>query len=394
MRPRIVTLCAAALVMALTGSLPAHASQKDKQTPNPTTGFETIKLVTDNGDQGSLADPKLVNAWGMAMGKTLWVSGTGSGTATVYTGGGTAGALKKEATEVSIPGGAPTGQVFNPGSGFKLKAADGTQHPASFIFASPSGAITAWHSQVNQTQAIIVAFVRHADIKGLALMRTNRGDFLLAPDFFHRKVHVYNKNFNRVRMPRNAFIDPLIPDDYAPFNVEIVGRTVIVTYAQRDPQTGKAVGTVGRGIVSQFNAEGKLLRRIAAGGRLSAPWGITTAPRSWGALRGALIIGNHGDGRVNVYHPRTYRFLGQLARPDGNALEIPGLWGLIPGTAANGGEHALWYAAGPDGGQHGRIGLLVPAGSAGGGTPQPTPTPTPSVSATPTATPTNSYGSY
>jgi len=41
----------------------------------------------------------------------------------------------------SVPGGAPTGQVFNPTSGFRVDAA-GTSTPAFFIFDSEAGVIS------------------------------------------------------------------------------------------------------------------------------------------------------------------------------------------------------------------------------------------------------------
>jgi hypothetical protein len=42
----------------------------------------------------------------------------------------------------------------------------------------------------------------------------------------------------------------------------------------------------------------------------------------------------------------------------GKVLAIPGLWALLPGTAATGGTGSIWFSAGIDNEQHGPIGVL------------------------------------
>ncbi|MFG3442985.1 TIGR03118 family protein [Nonomuraea sp. NPDC047897] len=374
MRPRIITLCAVGVVLGATlATTPAHA------TPRPR--YEVVNLVSDVRGRAPVTDPKLVNPWGLAMGKTLWVSGTGTGTATVYSGTG-----RKERTEVAIPGGAPTGQVHNPTDGFTVKG-----KPATFIFASPSGAITGWNAEADPKNAVIAAFTRGADYKGLALVRTDDQDYLLAADFAGRRIHAWNSDFERIRLKRWQFRDPDIPSNYSPFNVAVANGNVWVAYALRDPRTGKSVPGSGKGFVSRFNGEGRLTGRIARTG-LNAPWAITAAPR--GAYAGALLVGNFGDGTVHAY--RQGRHLGALRGSDGRPIALPGLWDLEVGTAENGGEDALWFAAGSDGGRHGLLGLIRPAGSGGSRAATPSSSPT---SSSPTSSPARSssgspYGGY
>ncbi|NUR87581.1 MAG: TIGR03118 family protein [Nonomuraea sp.] len=310
--------------------------------------------------KAAVTDPKLVNPWGLAMGKALWVSDTGTGTATVYSGQG-----KKEPTEVAIPGGAPTGQVATAGEGFTVKG-----KPATFIFSSPSGAISGWNAEADPKNAVIAAFTRGADYKGLALVPTDDGDFLLAADFAGGRVDAFDEDFRRIRLSRWQFRDRAVPARFHPFNVAVANGSVWVAYARRDPATGKAVP--GSGVVSRFDQSGRLTGRITRG--LSAPWAITQAPRGFGAWRGALLVGNFGDGTIHVY--RRGHHLGALRSADGKPIMLPGLWGLTPGTAANGGDNALWFAAGTDGGQHGTLGLIRPAGAS-------TPTASPTTSSSP-----------
>ncbi|WP_329083245.1 MULTISPECIES: TIGR03118 family protein [unclassified Streptosporangium] len=399
MRVRIVTICATVLVMGVAGTASAGTHQAQagaKQTKAGSgpenAGKQTLKnhfsvtnLVSDVSGRAAVTDPTLVNPWGLAMGKTLWVSAAGTGLATVYSGG--AGTVKQEKTQVRVPGGRPTGQVVNMGEEFVVKGPGGSG-PATFIFASPSGAITGWNAEADPDDAIISAFVKGADFKGLALAQTNRGAMLLAADFAHNRVHVFDGDFDRISMGRRAFQDPGMPEDYAPFNVEVVGNSILVAYAKRDPATGKSVAGQGKGFVSQFNGSGRFVGRFAARGALNAPWAMTLAPKGFGAHSGALLVGNFGDGRINAYNPRNGRPLGPLRSSDGKAITLSGLWDLERGTETVGGTNALWFSAGSDGGTHGLLGLIRPGGAA-----TPTTSPTGNASPSPSSSHSSSHNS-
>ncbi|GAB1823414.1 TIGR03118 family protein [Herbidospora sp. RD11066] len=407
MRSRVAVLAAGTLVLSTPLSIPASAQTVAQTAPQAkpvtaakpaaaktaTNRYAQVNLVSDVAGKAAVTDPKLVNPWGLAMGKTLWVSGAGTGVATVYSGN-----AKKEQTEVAIPGGTPTGQVINTSTDeFMIK-----DKPAQFIFASPSGAITAWNAEVNPKNAVIAAFTKNADYKGLAVMETNKGSFLLAPSFSHGRVHVYDSEFDRVALSRSQFRDPRMPSNYSPFNVEVVGNVIMVAYAKRDPATGKAVPGKGNGFVSRFSANGRFLGRFAQRGALNAPWAMIQAPRGFGALAGAVLVGNFGDGHVNAYNARSGRWLGALKSSNNQPIVLEGLWDLEPGTEANGGTNSVWFAAGIDKAQHGLLGVLRPsdagplpgAGSASAPSASPAATPKPSASTTPTSSAGGSNYSY
>ncbi|MGW4792494.1 TIGR03118 family protein [Nonomuraea sp. NPDC004297] len=377
MRPRIITLCAVAVVLGATLTTPAHATTR--------TRFDVTNLVSDVRGKAPVTDPKVVNPWGLAMGKTLWVSNTGTGSATVYSGTG-----KKEKTEVAIPGGAPTGQVFNPGEGFTVKG-----KPATFIFSSPSGAISGWNAEADPANAVIAAFTRGADYKGLELVQTEDEAFLLAADFAGGRVHAFDEDFRRIRLASWQFRDSSLPKGYNAYNVAVANGNVWVAYALRDTKTGKPVFGSGKGFVSRYNAEGRLTGRISRVG-LNAPWGLTAAPKGWGQFTGSLLVGNFGDGTVHAY--KGGRHLGALRASNGKQIVLPGLWDLQPGTAATGGESALWFSAGIDGTKHGLIGVISPQGtkvSSTGAAGTPSSSPSPSASHKPSAPATqNPYGGY
>ncbi len=68
-----------------------------------------------------------------------------------------------------------------------------------------------------------------------------------------------------------------------------------------------------------------------------------------------------GDGQVNAFNARSGRYLGALRQSNGQPIVLEGLWDLEPGTATNGGENSVWFAAGIDKAQHGLLGVLRPS---------------------------------
>jgi len=134
-----------------------------------------------------------------------------------------------------------------------------------------------------------------------------------------------------------------------------------VTYALQNATRDEELAGPGRGFVSAFDLQGNLIGRVASGGTLDAPWGLAFAPSSFGALAGSLLVGNFGDGRINVFDPSTHAFLGQLAASDGTPLSIDGLWALTPGNDGGAGSSSLiYFSAGPDDESHGLFGVLTP----------------------------------
>ena len=99
-------------------------------------------LVSDVPNVADHTDPDLVNAWGIAFNPTafVWIADNGTGKSTLYDGAG-----KKQSLVVTIPGGSPTGIVFNGSADFKApNTVDATSNPSRFIFATENGVIAAW----------------------------------------------------------------------------------------------------------------------------------------------------------------------------------------------------------------------------------------------------------
>jgi uncharacterized protein (TIGR03118 family) len=234
----------------------------------------------------------------------------------------------------------------------------GGSEPARFIFVSEGGDVTAWNPNAG-TDAVSVAHVDGAIYKGVALLKTEKGNFLLAADFHNARIDVFDKNFQRVDLPRFAFRDKELPDGFAPFNVLTVGERVYVAYAKQDANAKDNVNGAGLGFVDLYTDFGRKVRRIASGGTLNAPWGLAIAPEGFGKFTGDLLVGNFGDGRISAFDHDEFK--GQLRDEKGETISIGGLWALLPGTETTGGEGTLWFSAGPDMEQHGLVGQLIPA---------------------------------
>jgi uncharacterized protein (TIGR03118 family) len=353
-RQGLAAVCTSVLALAI-----AAPAAGQPATMHHTPSFTRINQVSNQPGVAKVTDPDLVNAWGLANSPTspLWVANNGTNTATVYAGGVGGAAVTKVPLTVSIDGGAPTGQVFNDTPDFTLPTSTGSV-PATFMFSSEGGDITAWSSDATGTTAEVQAHVPGAVFKSLAIWHTRLGNFLLAADFANGVIRVFDRNFNEVQLPAAFFRDRRLPHRYAPFDVMTVGESVYVTYAKQVPGSEDEAHGPGLGIVDRFTGLGLRTKRIATHGPLDAPWGMAFAPKAWGKDAGALLVGNFGDGRINVY--RHGHFSGQLRNAAHHPITIDGLWALQPGTASTGGTDAVWFSAGPNDENDGLVGQLVP----------------------------------
>jgi uncharacterized protein (TIGR03118 family) len=337
-------------------------------TAGPTaSGFVATHLVSNvntatNPYSGSNADPRLVNAWGIAFNPQgfVWVANNGTSTSTLYDGAGVAQSLV-----VSIPPGPagsakPTGIVFNGSSSFAVSQG-GVSGASVFIFAGESGTISGWAPNVNMTNAILAVdgSAQGKIYKGLAISSAGGAPRLYAADFHNGVVDVFDGNFAPV-VSGGAFVDPALPAGYAPFGIQAIGSQIFVAYAKQDAQAEDEAAGSGLGALDVFDTAGNLVQRlIPPGGKLNAPWAIVKAPANFGPFGNDLLVGNFGDGTINAFNPATGAFVGTLSDGGGTPLVIDGLWGLAFGNGISAQPtNTLFYAAGPadeTNGVYGRI---------------------------------------
>jgi uncharacterized protein (TIGR03118 family) len=172
---------------------------------------------------------------------------------------------------------------------------------------------------------------------------------LYAADFHNARIDAFGPTFQSITLPGGAFTVPTLPAGFAPFNVQALGGSIYVAYAMKDPNSEDELPGAGLGEIVRFNLDGTNPTVIASGGTLNAPWGMAIAPASFGPFGNDLLVGNFGNGTINVFDPVTHTFLGQLTDANGQPIGVEGLWGISFGNGVNGGlTNVLYFAAGPN----------------------------------------------
>lgn len=377
--PATVAFAGAALVSIMAPSVATAATVANS--------FSQTNLVANKASYNAkLVDPNLTNAWGLALapGVPLWVSDNNSGNASVYSGGINGSGVSLDLT-VPVPGGNPTGQVFNPTVGMSAKhqafqVGGPTGNPADFIVSSDSigssqspGEIAAWDGgpsfvvEDSPTGGPGGTTPTGAIFKGLAVStKPKAGPELLATDVANATVDVFDRHFAPVNAP-SEFKDPSIPAGFAPFGIQVLGNKVFVSYAMQNSTKTDVVPGAGLGFVDVYKADGQLMRHLISGGStspLNEPWGLAIAPQGFGPFSGKLLVGNLGNGEINAFSPGNGKFLGTLRKANGTPIVIDGLWALSQGNTQFGGPSSLLFSAGPSAGgvqyADGLVGTLTP----------------------------------
>jgi uncharacterized protein (TIGR03118 family) len=316
------------------------------------TLFTQTNLVSDVTGEARNTDADLRNPWGVSFAPTspFWISNQASGTSTLYDGAG-----NKVPLTVPIPAGTPpvtgpTGQVFAGGAGFNLPSGNG----AFFIFDTLNGTIDGWGGT---NPAVQLASTPGAIYTGLALANAGGTNYLYAADSTGQ-IRVFNTSYNQVTLSGN-FTDPNAMPGFVPFNVQLIGSNLFVTYAKL---TSMGTGLPG-GYVDEFSTSGVFQGRVASGGGLYAPWGMALAPAGFGSFGGDLLVGNFGNGEINAYKLNgngLATFEGTLDGPNGQPIVNDFLWSLefrTGGPDVN--TDALYFTAGIDNQRDGLFGEIA-----------------------------------
>jgi len=326
--------------------------------------YTVTNLVSDQAGVAAHQDSHLVNGWGLDSlpQSPWWVANNETASTSLYRSDGTS-----PRAPVNVPG-HPTGLVANPTTSFRVTNGTTTAAPL-FIFATEEGKIFGWNPGIAPNDAVDAHVTNTAGsiYKGLAIGSAGGANMLYATDFHNGHVDVFDADLQPADLPAGAFADPSLPKGYAPFGIQNVGGTIVVTFAKQDADAEDEVAGQGLGFVDAFDTSGGLLGRIAQHGQLNAPWGIAQAPaQGFGRFSGDLLVGNFGDGEITafVHEPDgTWDPDGQLRTGGGGkVLSIDGLWALQFGHGAltnNGPTTTLFFTAGPDDESHGLFGTIT-----------------------------------
>nr|WP_243848087.1 TIGR03118 family protein [Sphingomonas oligoaromativorans] len=349
----------------------------------PATSAYTVKaLVSNVAGAAAQQDSNLQHGWGVsfAPNAAAWVAAHAGNVTTVYDGDG-----NTKLPAVAIPAGAkgtpsgPTGTVGNASSSFVIKK-NGVSAAAQFLFDGTGGTISGWNESVDPSNTVTLfdGSTQGDAFTGLAIVTQGTTNMLIATDAAHGTVDAFVDNGDgtlKQSTLAGGFTDPNLPAGYKPFGVQTIGNQIYVSYAHFTGTNPLEDHGAGLGLVDIYDLTGKLVKRfVDVGGALNAPWGMAMAPASFGQFSGDLLIGDFGDGTINVYDPTSGKMLGQLSDSSGKPIVIPGLWGIAFGNDAAGFDQpstTLFYAAGPTQTQgiYGRIDLGNSASTA-----QPAPT--------------------
>jgi uncharacterized protein (TIGR03118 family) len=346
---KVVSFILAGFFIFMTGC------KKDTST-TVTASYQQVNLVADTAGFGAARiDTNLLNAWGIAIGPTgaFWISANHSGSTLIYNNSGI-----QVLDPINVPlesnlnGASPTGVIYNNTADFIIPG----KGASVFIYATEDGILTAWNANAGSSTIMVAdKSASGAVYKGLTLANDGGANFIYATDFHNAKVDVFDNNFGSVTS--KPFNDPGIPAGFAPFNIQNIDNQLYITYAkQLAPDNKDDESGVGNGYIDVFTPAGILVKRFASGSTLNSPWGIAQAPAAFGQVANAILIGNFGDGFINVFDTNGV-YKGQL-KQSGIALSIPGLWAIKFDNVSPANPDYLYFTAGPNKEAHGLFGYI------------------------------------
>jgi uncharacterized protein (TIGR03118 family) len=347
--------------------------------------YQMAPILSDGYATAPVVDAGFVDPWGFNNTGTFWINANVTGLSYVS---GTNGAVKLKAIVPPASGtspGSPTG-IVKPPAGFVLS----NGAAASFVFGTIDGTISGWSGALGGTSPALIMVnnsAANAVYTDIALDPAGAGTVLLAANFGKGgTVEVYDSMFKPTTLP-GTFTDPNVPAGYAPYAVHAIGTQVFVTYMLRSTTTYSETLGPNTGFVSVFDVNGNYVQRAIMGGNLNAPWGMALAPATFGVYGGDLLVGNLGDGLINVYDPVSFAYLGQLPDATGKPIlnSLPGagvantyagLWEIgfgrgnpstgSPAVTSAGDPNTLYFAAGLDAESHGLFGAISTVAATGG----------------------------
>jgi len=304
-------------------------------------------LTSDVARVAKHLDTNMQNPWGLVKHhKHFWVANNGTGLLSQY---------KKDGCYtgkyITVSTSAPTGLVKN--NDKTRFTMDG--HHSIFITCTESGTIEGWNPVVtgDLTRAV---YLNEGSYTGLVLFKHK----LFAANFGTGMVDILDSNFNLV----DSFTDAeLSATGYAPFNVYAYNNKLYVTFVKRG-STGDDESGIGNGYIDVFDCEGCLIKRLVNRGHLNSPWGMaassikipaptTSNPNAFKIIK-VLLVGNFGDGRINVYNRKCGTLITVVQDKFCNEIIIDGLWGLLREKKCR----KIYFAAGINDEENGLFGRL------------------------------------
>lgn len=319
--------------------------------PSTILGLTICALTSNLPEEAMSFDPNLSVPWGLILdGDLLWVSNTGSGLVTIYNRLGDPMLPFVKVNGESCQQLQPTGIALNKTNGYVVKIGP-VRYPCQLLIATREGYINGYHELVDPENSRMLVKT-NAVYTGIAAAQ-----LVYACDFLHQKIDTYDGFLKPVNLPflDEDSTDPL-PNNYAPYNINLIGDLLYVTYAPQDPMdTSYAMPGREHGYISIFDLTGRFVRRFVSRGVLNCPWAVVPAPSTFGYPPGSLLVGNFGSGLITV-HDQHGVYLDNLRAIDQNLIALGGLHGLVSGGTF---DRALYWASTQSGISEAFVGNIV-----------------------------------
>ena len=365
-----------------------------------------------------IVDPNMLDAWGIALrppgaGGHIWIDNAEYGTSDEFIGDVNGIPLHQDGL-TSVPLDTPrftdhgyafvTGIVYNSASDLSGQAVEfplrnqpaqndnnnpptsipgGYTGPAKFVFVTEDGCINAWSQNTATampTAPIIVDYSKegnfpardyaNAVFSGVAMSENpsssaaytaQGGNHIFVADFRNNAINVFDDQWNDVTSSY-TFQIPATVGNFHVFNITDIGGNLYAAYAQFNAAGDEGMEEMdgaGYGHIVEYSETGALVRDFNDAGDLNAPWGMIIAPSTFGTYAGDLLVANFGDGSIAAFDPSTGNFIGYLSDPNGNRINIDGIWGLTFGNGVSlGNANSLYFTAGPNSERDGVFGRL------------------------------------
>lgn len=304
-----------------------YYNQVPYQDPTVALNMIVIKL-TSNIPEARYIDPNLIIPWGIiVINDIIWVCDSDNGLITNYDLLGRPLPVSINVFNIFRNIGHPTGIAFNSNLDIFPIHNGSTTKSCTFLIATRNGTINGYNFMLDPGNSFIVInkFNENAVYTGIAVVE----QLIYATDFYNKRIDVFNGIFEQIQM---TFIDEYsgdpIPDTFSPYNIVCIDNVLFVSYALQNPIDNQfELSGTGNGFISIFNLNGRFIKRFVSRGVLDTPWAIIEAPTYFGYPEGSIIIGNHGNGNINVFTKDGYN-LGTLNDGSNNTIYIEGLRGL------------------------------------------------------------------
>lgn len=316
--------------------------------------YENIPLLANIPRTAPNTDVELINPWGsVIVDDTIWIANNATGSISNYTIDG-----RKLGNSIAVnlgtsARGRPTGIVYNTSNGFNI--GNGLMMtPAKLIVVTQDGSINAYNPSISSTNALEVINSPNKIFFGAEIVNNE----LFVTDFKNAVIEKYNANFQLV----TQFTDlDLVNAGYAPFNVYESCCKLYVAFAKVNtvcPYVGTGgtfdVPGIGNGYIDVFDLNGTLIDRFTSRGPLNSPWGMAELRVcKCNHLYKYLLVGNSGDGIINIYNIKTKKWVGRIHNDNNDPQIIDKIWSINVYA-----ESDLLYTSGADNKLLGIYGVL------------------------------------